>query len=160
MSDPMAHTAGKAPALAARLVSLGVVRGLTMLSMVIVNNPGDWNHASWPLLHADQPDPLLLLLIEEVSMVLSMGGWGGPCAAMREHSFRLCEGTSIHGPTNQVGRLPSRATRDDHRRVALERRLADVPPNASDNRTSCELPSDVATAMNTGCREVRDGGAR
>jgi predicted acyltransferase len=36
-----------------RLVSLDAFRGLTMAGMVIVNNPGDWAHVYWPLLHAD-----------------------------------------------------------------------------------------------------------
>lgn len=35
-----------------RLVSLDVFRGLTMASMVIVNNPGDWGTVYAPLLHA------------------------------------------------------------------------------------------------------------
>jgi predicted acyltransferase len=35
-----------------RLVSLDVFRGLTMASMVIVNNPGDWGNVYAPLLHA------------------------------------------------------------------------------------------------------------
>jgi predicted acyltransferase len=36
-----------------RLQSLDVFRGLTMASMVIVNNPGDWGHVYPPLLHAE-----------------------------------------------------------------------------------------------------------
>lgn len=36
-----------------RLQSLDVFRGLTMASMVIVNNPGDWGHVYAPLLHAE-----------------------------------------------------------------------------------------------------------
>jgi len=32
---------------------LDVFRGLTMAGMVIVNNPGDWGHVYWPLLHAE-----------------------------------------------------------------------------------------------------------
>jgi predicted acyltransferase len=36
----------------ARLASLDVFRGLTMAAMVVVNNPGDWNHVYPPLLHA------------------------------------------------------------------------------------------------------------
>jgi predicted acyltransferase len=35
-----------------RLISLDVFRGLTMAAMVVVNNPGSWNHVYWPLLHA------------------------------------------------------------------------------------------------------------
>jgi len=35
-----------------RLISLDVFRGLTILLMTIVNNPGDWGHVFPPLLHA------------------------------------------------------------------------------------------------------------
>jgi predicted acyltransferase len=36
-----------------RLRSLDVFRGLTIAAMVIVNNPGDWDHVWPPLLHAE-----------------------------------------------------------------------------------------------------------
>ncbi len=36
----------------ARLVSLDVMRGITMASMILVNNPGDWSQVHAPLLHA------------------------------------------------------------------------------------------------------------
>lgn len=35
-----------------RLVSVDAMRGLTMLSMILVNNPGNWSHVYPPLLHA------------------------------------------------------------------------------------------------------------
>jgi predicted acyltransferase len=35
-----------------RLVSLDVFRGLTIAGMVLVNNPGTWEHIYWPLEHA------------------------------------------------------------------------------------------------------------
>lgn len=35
-----------------RLLSLDVMRGITMASMILVNNPGDWGHVHAPLLHA------------------------------------------------------------------------------------------------------------
>ena len=35
-----------------RLVSLDAFRGLTIAAMILVNNPGDWGHVYWPLLHA------------------------------------------------------------------------------------------------------------
>jgi predicted acyltransferase len=38
---------------ATRLMSLDVFRGLTMASMVVVNNPGDWSTVYAPLLHAE-----------------------------------------------------------------------------------------------------------
>jgi predicted acyltransferase len=37
----------------ARLLSLDAFRGITMASMVIVNNPGDWGNVYPPLLHAE-----------------------------------------------------------------------------------------------------------
>jgi predicted acyltransferase len=36
-----------------RLISLDVFRGLTILLMTIVNNPGDWGHVYSPLLHSE-----------------------------------------------------------------------------------------------------------
>ncbi|TDB68770.1 acyltransferase family protein [Arundinibacter roseus] len=36
-----------------RLLSLDVLRGLTIMMMTIVNNPGDWGHVYGPLLHAE-----------------------------------------------------------------------------------------------------------
>ena len=36
-----------------RLISLDVLRGLTIILMTIVNNPGDWGHVYAPLLHAE-----------------------------------------------------------------------------------------------------------
>jgi predicted acyltransferase len=41
------------PALAGRLISLDVFRGLTIAGMVLVNNAGDWNAVYPPLLHAE-----------------------------------------------------------------------------------------------------------
>jgi len=41
------------PAKSARLLSLDVFRGLTIVGMILVNNPGDWDHMYWPLGHAD-----------------------------------------------------------------------------------------------------------
>jgi predicted acyltransferase len=35
-----------------RLLSLDVFRGLTILGMILVNNPGDWGSIYWPLEHA------------------------------------------------------------------------------------------------------------
>ena len=36
-----------------RLLSLDVMRGLTIAGMILVNNPGDWGNVYGPLLHAD-----------------------------------------------------------------------------------------------------------
>jgi predicted acyltransferase len=67
-----------APLAVQRLVSLDVFRGLTMASMVIVNNPGDWGHVYAPLLHAEwhgwTPTDLIFpffLFIVGVSITLS-----------------------------------------------------------------------------------------
>jgi len=61
-----------------RLVSLDVFRGITMAAMVIVNNPGDWDHVYAPLLHAPwhgcTPTDLIFpffLFIVGVSITLS-----------------------------------------------------------------------------------------
>ena len=35
-----------------RLVSLDVFRGITIAGMILVNNPGTWEHIYWPLQHA------------------------------------------------------------------------------------------------------------
>ena len=37
---------------AQRLVSLDVFRGITIAGMILVNNPGTWEHIYWPLQHA------------------------------------------------------------------------------------------------------------
>jgi predicted acyltransferase len=48
------HTPVLKTAVAAqRLASLDVFRGLTIASMMLVNNAGDWTHVYGPLLHAD-----------------------------------------------------------------------------------------------------------
>ncbi len=74
------RTVAAAPAqvTAQRLISLDVFRGLTMASMVIVNNPGDWGNVYAPLLHADwhgwTPTDLIFpffLFIVGVSITLS-----------------------------------------------------------------------------------------
>jgi predicted acyltransferase len=47
MSEPTTIDAGN------RLLSLDVFRGLTIAGMVLVNNPGSWEHIYWPLEHAE-----------------------------------------------------------------------------------------------------------
>lgn len=61
-----------------RLVSLDVLRGLTIMLMIVVNNPGDWGHVYAPLLHAEwhgcTPTDLVFptfLFIVGVSVVLA-----------------------------------------------------------------------------------------
>src|SRR5687767_13748782 len=41
------------PSDAQRFVSLDVFRGITIAGMVLVNNPGTWQHIYWPLQHAE-----------------------------------------------------------------------------------------------------------
>ena len=36
-----------------RFLALDVLRGLTVVFMIIVNTPGSWSHVYAPLLHAD-----------------------------------------------------------------------------------------------------------
>ena len=36
-----------------RLLSIDVLRGMTLIFMIIVNTPGTWSHVYAPLLHAD-----------------------------------------------------------------------------------------------------------
>lgn len=37
---------------AQRLISLDILRGITIAGMIIVNNPGSWKHIYTPLKHA------------------------------------------------------------------------------------------------------------
>ena len=64
-----------------RLASVDALRGLTVAAMLLVNNPGDWDHVFWPLEHAAwngcTPTDLIFpffLLIAGVSLSLSNGG--------------------------------------------------------------------------------------
>lgn len=41
------------PAKSKRLISLDALRGFTIAAMVIVNDPGTWQHIYWPLRHAE-----------------------------------------------------------------------------------------------------------
>lgn len=49
--DP--ETAGRPDPLGGRLASLDMFRGLAIAGMVLVNNPGSWQHVYAPLLHAE-----------------------------------------------------------------------------------------------------------
>ena len=42
-----------APLKSNRLISLDALRGFTIAAMVIVNDPGSWDHVYRPLLHAE-----------------------------------------------------------------------------------------------------------
>jgi predicted acyltransferase len=63
-----------------RLVSLDVFRGITIAGMVLVNNPGTWEHIYWPLQHAQwhgwTPTDLVFpffLFIVGVAIALAFG---------------------------------------------------------------------------------------
>ena len=63
-----------------RLVSLDVFRGITIAGMVLVNNPGSWEHIYWPLQHASwhgwTPTDLVFpffLFIVGVAITLAFG---------------------------------------------------------------------------------------
>ena len=66
---------------AGRLLSLDVFRGLTVMAMILVNNPGDWGHIYPPLEHAEwngcTPTDLIFpffLFIVGVSLVYALDG--------------------------------------------------------------------------------------
>jgi len=68
------------PGPAPRLVSVDVLRGLTVAAMVLVNNPGSWRHVYWPLRHAEwdgfTPTDMIFpffLFIVGVSIPLALG---------------------------------------------------------------------------------------
>jgi predicted acyltransferase len=69
------------PALTSRLLSLDVFRGLTVMGMTVVNNPGDWGHIYPPLEHAEwngcTPTDLVFpffLFIVGVSIAYALAG--------------------------------------------------------------------------------------
>ena len=58
---------------AQRLISLDVLRGITIAGMIIVNNPGSWKHVYTPLTHAvwnglTPTDLVLVRSIQHASM--------------------------------------------------------------------------------------------
>ena len=63
-----------------RLLSLDVFRGITIAGMILVNNPGSWEHIYWPLEHAawsgwtptDLVFPFFLFIVG-VSITLALG---------------------------------------------------------------------------------------
>jgi predicted acyltransferase len=68
------------PGPAPRLVSVDVLRGLTVAAMVLVNNPGSWRHVYWPLRHAEwdgfTPTDMIFpffLFVVGVSIPLALG---------------------------------------------------------------------------------------
>lgn len=70
-----------------RLTALDVFRGLTIAGMVLVNNPGSWEHVYAPLRHAEwdgcTPTDLIFpffLFIVGVSMAMSLRRWMPPAS--------------------------------------------------------------------------------
>lgn len=68
------------PASTGRVLSLDILRGVTIVGMIVVNDPGSWSHVYAPALHADwhgaTPTDLVFpffLFIVGVSITLSMG---------------------------------------------------------------------------------------
>jgi len=66
---------------ATRLVSVDVFRGMTIVAMILVNNPGNWGTTYWPLKHAEwhgwTPTDLVFpffLFIVGVAIVLALKG--------------------------------------------------------------------------------------
>ncbi len=85
-----------------RLVSLDVFRGITIAGMVLVNNPGTWQHLYWPLGHASwhgwTPTDLVFpffLFIVGVSIALALGGRVGTTGSRRELYLKIVRRTLI-----------------------------------------------------------------
>ncbi len=64
----------------ARLASVDALRGITVAAMLLVNDPGDWDHVYWPLEHAQwhgcTPTDLIFpffLFVVGVSIALALG---------------------------------------------------------------------------------------
>jgi predicted acyltransferase len=80
------------PVATGRLQSVDVLRGVTIVAMILVNNPGSWSTVYWPLLHAEwfgcTPTDLIFpifLFVVGVSIALALGrrvAAGGPRGAL------------------------------------------------------------------------------
>ena len=83
-----------------RLKSLDVFRGITIASMILVNNPGSWNYVYPPLLHAKwhgcTPTDLIFpffLFIAGVAMTFSLSKYtkkNKPTPQIYQRIFRRC----------------------------------------------------------------------
>lgn len=91
------------PAVAtSRLLSLDVFRGITIAGMVLVNNPGSWEHIYWPLEHAQwsgwTPTDLVFpffLFIVGVAITLSLGRRVESGAVTRDVYLKIIKRTLI-----------------------------------------------------------------
>ena len=79
-----------------RLLSLDVFRGITVAAMILVNNPGDWDHVYSPLLHAHwhgcTPTDLIFpffLFIVGVSITFALDGREVPILKLFKRSLIL-----------------------------------------------------------------------
>lgn len=77
---PLAPSAAAAPSARERLLSLDVFRGMTVAGMLLVNDPGSWEHIYPPLEHAEwhgwTPTDLIFpffLFIVGITTQLSLG---------------------------------------------------------------------------------------
>jgi predicted acyltransferase len=85
-----------------RLLSLDVFRGITIAGMVLVNNPGSWEHIYWPLEHAQwsgwTPTDLVFpffLFIVGVSIALALGGRVESGGSKRDLYLKIVKRTLI-----------------------------------------------------------------
>src|SRR5215467_12114239 len=85
-----------------RLVSLDVFRGITIAGMILVNNPGSWEHIYWPLEHAawsgwtptDLVFPFFLFIVG-VSITLALGNRLERGGATRDVYLKIVKRTLI-----------------------------------------------------------------
>jgi predicted acyltransferase len=85
-----------------RLVSLDVFRGITIAAMVLVNNPGSWEHIYWPLEHAQwhgwTPTDLVFpffLFIVGVAITLAFGSRVESGRSARDLYFKVVKRSLI-----------------------------------------------------------------
>ncbi|HKS11327.1 MAG TPA: heparan-alpha-glucosaminide N-acetyltransferase domain-containing protein [Pyrinomonadaceae bacterium] len=85
-----------------RLLSLDVFRGITIAGMVLVNNPGSWEHIYWPLEHAQwhgwTPTDLVFpffLFIVGVSITLALGNRVESGGSKRDLYLKIIKRTLI-----------------------------------------------------------------
>lgn len=90
------------PAATQRLASLDVFRGITIAGMVLVNNPGTWEHIHWPLEHAawhgwtptDLVFPFFLFIVG-VAITLAFGSRTESERGKRDLYLRIIKRTLI-----------------------------------------------------------------
>jgi predicted acyltransferase len=85
-----------------RLISLDVFRGITIAAMVLVNNPGSWEHIYWPLEHAQwhgwTPTDLVFpffLFIVGVAITLALGSRVESGRSLRDVYLKVIKRTLI-----------------------------------------------------------------